>query len=303
MKAILRRGVRKLARRVVFPTVEGIWAAGFALAGLVFRPSLQVIAPAGRDRVLVIAPHADDETLGCGLAIGAHVDAGDHVTVAVVTDGRRSRAGRLGPEAMRLQRQAEARCAMDALGAQVLLQDLREGEWSRADLADALDLLLDQARPTVVYAPSTVDYHPEHARVALALADALARINRTDVEIRLYEVQVPLAPTLANSCVVRDQNARARKYRALACYTSQRRSFGWMARRDRYNSLLYRQPGPVEVFASMSCKSYAALTHTAAGRHYRGIRPRPFTDPLAWLVGIHARQRAVRLANIRHQQN
>jgi LmbE family N-acetylglucosaminyl deacetylase len=302
MKAILRRAVHTLARGVVFPTVEGIWAAGFALAGLVFRPSLQVIAPTGRDRVLVVAPHADDETLGCGLAIAAHVDAGDHVTVAVVTDGRRSRARGLGPEAMRSQRQAEARCAMDALGARVLLLDLREGEWRRAELAGALDLVLDEARPTVVYAPSTVDYHPEHARVARSLADVLLRLGRTDVEIRLYEVQVPLAPTLANSCVVGDQNTRARKCRALACYISQQGSFGWMARRDRYNSLLYRQRVMAEVFASMSRKSYAALTH-AAGRRYRSIRPRPFTDPLAWLVGIHARRRAARVASFRPPPN
>ena len=38
-------------------------------------------------RILVLAPHPDDEVFGCAGAIMRHVAAGDSVRVAVVTDG------------------------------------------------------------------------------------------------------------------------------------------------------------------------------------------------------------------------
>ena len=37
--------------------------------------------------VVVIAPHPDDESIGCGGALCRHADAGDRVTVAFLTSG------------------------------------------------------------------------------------------------------------------------------------------------------------------------------------------------------------------------
>ncbi len=39
------------------------------------------------NRVLIIAPHADDEVLGCGGTIARYVDNGDDVHVLVTTMG------------------------------------------------------------------------------------------------------------------------------------------------------------------------------------------------------------------------
>ena len=40
-----------------------------------------------REQVLVIAPHPDDETLGCGGSIALHDDRGDNVAVLWLTSG------------------------------------------------------------------------------------------------------------------------------------------------------------------------------------------------------------------------
>ena len=38
-------------------------------------------------RVLVFAPHPDDETIGCGGSLALHAKAGDPVKVVILTDG------------------------------------------------------------------------------------------------------------------------------------------------------------------------------------------------------------------------
>ena len=39
------------------------------------------------DRVLVFAPHADDEVFGCGGTLAFHTERGDPVRVVILTDG------------------------------------------------------------------------------------------------------------------------------------------------------------------------------------------------------------------------
>lgn len=67
--------------------------------------------------VLVLAPHPDDESLGCGAAIAALSDLGHRVQVIVVTDGAGShpRSRSHPPDRLRATRAAEVARAVDIL--------------------------------------------------------------------------------------------------------------------------------------------------------------------------------------------
>src|SRR5262245_1746505 len=104
------------------------WLAGSALAaGMAWRSS-------GRERVLVVAPHPDDEVAGCGGPLSLHRRSWDQVTILFVTDGRLSRAGGLDADAMARRRHAEARESSGALGARIEWLGLPEGEWKSGEL-------------------------------------------------------------------------------------------------------------------------------------------------------------------------
>src|SRR3954452_15113024 len=103
---------KAVGRSLLFPAAEMVWAGGFASAGRLLRPQARLSNPTGTDRVLVLAPHPDDETLGCGGTIFRHRRAGDALTVLIVTDGGSSRAGGLPREQMRLVRAREAESAL-----------------------------------------------------------------------------------------------------------------------------------------------------------------------------------------------
>jgi LmbE family N-acetylglucosaminyl deacetylase len=287
-------GAKGLLRSLLFPAAEGAWALAFAAAGQLLRPTACLAAPTGADRVLVVAPHPDDETLGCGGAIVRHSRAGDRVSVLVVTDGGSSRAGGLHREQIRVLRAREAAAAIAHLEtAEIVQWSLPENRWSRADLRARFAAILQSFRPTLIYTIAAADFHPEHRRVAAALAHALtAGAAPTCRAVRVYELQVPLTPVLANILI--DISAVAAvKARALDEYATQRASFAWLPRHARHLRLLYRLSGPHEAFWELPPAQFCRLMagYAAARPVFHPIRLRPFTDGLAWLRGYGARRR------------
>jgi LmbE family N-acetylglucosaminyl deacetylase len=299
MSASLRPILRLLARKGVFPLMQRGWEFGFLLAGMLLRPAAARRVPTGSDRLLVVAPHPDDETLGCGGTVARHAEAGDDVCVLVVTDGGSSRAGGIGRDEMRQLRAREAVRAMRSLGHVDLVQlGLPEGRWSPEDLHGTLEALLRHGPPSLIYAPSCVDFHPEHVKVARALAHTLRSLGQTARPlIRVYEVQVPLTHALANVAVEVGSTAASKKAAAISEYRTQRGTLESAGRHGRYLRRLYRTRHAVEVFWELDAESYCRLMEAGGPRlAFRGIRPTPFGDGLAWLAGLRERKRLKKLA-------
>lgn len=282
-------GVRRALSKLAFPALEALWT----MALWVCRP-LCFGSQVGRrwepgGRVLVVAPHPDDETLGAGGVIALHRRHGDPVSVVVVTDGSVSRApGTISAQSMARRRRKEVAAAVRLLGvSEVILLNLPEGDWDAPLLWERLAPLVADA--DVVYAPSCVDFHPEHMRVARHLAGMLSASQT----VRVYELSVPLTPILAN--VVADiRSVKAVKNGALACFASQQTALAPLARLARYRRALYGV-AHAEVFWEVPARTYQDIMDYGAwgwkDTPFRGIRPRPFSDALAFLGGRRARRR------------
>lgn len=128
---------------------------------------------------LVIAPHPDDETLGCGATIARKVAAGTPVTILVVTDGQYShRSAHISPEDLAALRRAEMRQCATRLG--LAPEDVR---WAgfvdggvadrEHDLVQVIGRLIAELRPQEIYATSPREGHADHAVVGRAARRAL----------------------------------------------------------------------------------------------------------------------------------
>ena len=122
--------------------------------------------------MVILAPHPDDETLGCGGLIARRISEGRRVVVVVITDGR-ALLRRFGIAAnpseaeVSAMRKDETRRSVEILGgaaSEIWFLDF-ENERLVGQKAEALariTALLKELAPSEVYFPSPFEGHAEH---------------------------------------------------------------------------------------------------------------------------------------------
>jgi len=173
-----------------------------------------------------------------------------------------------------------------------------ERTWDHQALRRFLADYLARWRPDVIYAPSRIDFHPDHVRVAATLAGVVGALRPDPAPvIRIYQIQVPLTPILTN-LISPITGVAARAAAALRAYQSQLGSLLRVERMRRYAGAWHRVSGPVEPFWELSTAAYARLHRDApeGASPFRGLRALPMADPLRYWEGAAERRRLRRLA-------
>ena len=147
------------------------------------RSRTLVLAPGP---VLIVAPHPDDETFGCGGLVLLRRRAGLPVSILILTDGSASHPGHptLVPAALAALRRDEAREAATRLGlapGDLAFLDLPDGRLphltpaERENAIAGLAAHLGRLRPATVLVTHRRDGSSEHEAAFPLLAGALAR--------------------------------------------------------------------------------------------------------------------------------
>ncbi len=209
--------------------------------------------------VLVIAPHPDDETLGCGGTLIRHVQRGDRVSAMFLTSGELGLKQMPHEEAWRV-RESEAQDAAQVLG----LADvhfLRCSDWFLSDhiedTASLLRPLLARLQPALIYVPHLLEWHPDHKAALPVLTMALAPPYAPSPSIRTYEVWTPM-PEFDH---VEDiTGSMEQKLRAVRCYASQLTELHYDRAIEGLNAyrgeMAARRPY-AEVFATLDPAAYS----------------------------------------------
>ena len=170
-------------------------------------------------RVLVFAPHPDDETLACGGSLCLHATAGDDIQVVVLTNGAAGDSeGQAKRDAYIALRAEETIKACEILGiTKVVFLNFEDRALSGAPHAlFRIISIIDQFQPELIYAPSAVDFHPDH-RAAHFLICSAVKSSHHDFDIAFFEVNQLLNP----NCIVDITKVSDRKYAAVDVYHSQ----------------------------------------------------------------------------------
>ncbi len=178
-------------------------------------------------QVLVIAPHPDDETIGAGGTIARHVAGGDEVFLCVVTQGYSPPWPADIVETAR--RQVEA--ARKVLGIKRVFflgfPTVKLNTVPNAELTGALQKVVDETMPEVVYAPAASDVNQDHRIVFEATLVACRPLPGGIVKrVLCYETgyssrygQEPFAPNV----FVDIEPFLGKKLEAMRCYETELR--------------------------------------------------------------------------------
>lgn len=209
-------------------------------------------------RVLVLAPHPDDEVFGCGGTL-LRLRARDAVIrVVVISDGARGDPdGQVQGDLAALRRE-ETRTAMASIGIDdVHFLALPDGALAaQPALAARLEAELAEFAPDWVLAPDPADQHPDHRAVARALLAAWD--SAAGRRLLCYEIWGGMAVNrlVDISAVVEDKRRLMRHYRIPHLYCDYTEAFTGLA---RYRGLGLDAPGgSAEAFrecaADTACK-------------------------------------------------
>ncbi len=178
------------------------------------------------DRIVVVAPHPDDEVLACGLLLATAVDRGIAVRVVAVTDGEAAYPGHdpIGLARLRRREQLAALAELGVGSDSVHRMGLPDGR-----VADHVQTLAEAigghcSRGTLLVAPSEHDWHPDHEACGRAVR-LLPGASYTASWSSLFwahhhpERLVSSGPRLLR--LEGTEGQRTARQRAIACHRSQ----------------------------------------------------------------------------------
>lgn len=190
-------------------------------------------------KVLVIAPHADDEALGVGGTIARYAQEGHDVIVAVLTGHGDEQAHPIWPEHSWDRVRQEAKEAHAVLGVNrtvfknvpaAMVAD--QATWKLNQITQAV---IEDIQPDILYVPFLYDLHKDHREITRSFSVAWRPhrdSGRAIKEIYMYETQsethwhIPYVEQgFQPNCFVDISAQLETKLAALRCYQSQLRPF------------------------------------------------------------------------------
>jgi N-acetylglucosamine malate deacetylase 1 len=168
------------------------------------------------ERIVIIAPHPDDEIIGPGGTLLHILEKGASVKVIYLT------AGDADPE-LAARRRAEAEAVAAKLGFETTFLDFEPGSISVDDATQvAFSDAVNAMAPQAMFLPFVLDDHEDHRR-ASALLMAVAGHLKTMPEIWSYQVY----STLPGNVVVDITDVSEVKAEAIAMFGTQMEKRDW----------------------------------------------------------------------------
>ncbi|MGB5834351.1 MAG: PIG-L family deacetylase [Thiohalocapsa sp.] len=157
---------------MIEPMAAHVWAP--VIESFEICPLPRELTLPSAKRVLVFAPHPDDEVLACGGTIALLQRNGCQVRVVVMTDGSRGDPRGYFSGDISSRRYAESRTALGVLGiSDVQFLGYPDGDLRpRGDVTRRIQGIIEDFAPDLLFLPPVLDHHRDHVAGSLAVLQA-----------------------------------------------------------------------------------------------------------------------------------
>ena len=138
-----------------------------------------------KNKVLMVAVHPDDETLGCGGTLLRHKENGDEIHWLICTSLDKSHTNYEARE-KEIEKVSKA-YDFDSLN-NLRLSTMRVDECAMSDLVGEISKVIKEIKPSVVYLPFKSDVHTDHG-VVFTAAYSCTKSFRYPYIKRIYMVE------------------------------------------------------------------------------------------------------------------
>ena len=205
-------------------------------------------------RVLVLAPHPDDEAIGCGGTLLRHAAEGDAIRTIFLTSGEKGCNGQ-PEEATAKMREAEARDAAKILGVAQTEFWRRPDGALRADSTTVARLrkAVSVWRPAILYVPHSGEQHADHVAAGRIVRRALTGHVGLALKVLTYEVWTPLQTMVHVEDITEHIEEKMQAIRAHRCQCNVMRFDDATRGLNRYRGEMHSWPGGpyAEVFGAL----------------------------------------------------
>ncbi|MDR2426603.1 MAG: PIG-L family deacetylase [Endomicrobium sp.] len=199
------------------------------------------------EKVLVIAPHQDDEAIGCAGTVIKHTKSGKIAEIAFCTFD----------SAERMKESEKAASTLGSKRNHFLQFPLRTLDGNKA-FEENMIMLLKKTTPEIVFLPFWFDNHPDHRAVSKALIKIKNKID-LNIMIYAYSVWAPLNP----NSIIDISDVWEEKKTAIECYKTQTSSRDYVKIAQGLNQYWaeIKIPGMkyAETFFKATVKEYISL--------------------------------------------
>jgi len=141
-----------------------------------------------KKKIIVFAPHPDDETFGCGGTIAKKISEGHNVLIVIITDGRYAFQNVLGinsnptPEQLKEIRKEEVKKAVNHLGVpekNLIFLNFIDGTLTdnKEKVKEKILKILIEHAPDEVYFPHKTDAHPDHCATYEIIKSSIKKLG------------------------------------------------------------------------------------------------------------------------------
>lgn len=170
------------------------------------------------NKILVLAPHPDDEIIGAGGTLIKHVAVENPIHIVFVTDGGKGRSRDKSIEETITTRLREAQNVCNRLGVSHTFLDCEDGDYiPEKNKIELLRELIKNFEPTDIFIPHINDSHRDHFMTNLLFFESIRDRDNKESRIWEYEVWSPLNP----NTVVNISHEFKRKKELMSLYQSQ----------------------------------------------------------------------------------